>query len=415
MVSRSSSMASATLRQRSRTAAGAWSRPRRRTPRPRPRPRRRRRRASLAATSSSSSPVAGLRTSSVWPDLAARQVPPMKFSCAMLVLLGRSCSAIPRCLVGNSTMLVASGVPGKGFRNETCRSQRLPCATALRGVQACRPGEPAPGEAPCVGGDTTTDDVIQLERVTKRFGQFVAVHDADFGIARGEFFSMLGPVRLRQDHDPAHDRRVRAALRGRDPPRGQRRLARPALQAQRQHRLPAVRAVPAHVGLGQRRVRAEVAEGRRRRDQAPRRRAARDRPPLRLRAPQAEPALRRPAAAGRARPRARQLPERAAARRAARRARPQAAPGDAARAQAHPARGRHHVRVRDARPGRGAHDERPHRGDERRAASSRSARRARSTTSRRRCSSPASSATPTCSRSRWSTCDGDLATGRRVR
>jgi spermidine/putrescine transport system ATP-binding protein len=44
-----------------------------------------------------------------------------------------------------------------------------------------------------VGGDTTTDDVIQLERVSKRFGQFVAVHEADFGIARGEFFAMLGP------------------------------------------------------------------------------------------------------------------------------------------------------------------------------------------------------------------------------
>ena len=85
----------------------------------------------------------------------------------------------------------------------------------------------------------------------------------------------------------------------------------------------------------------------------------------RLRPPQAEPALRRSAAAGRARPRARELPERAAARRAARRARPEAAPGDAARAQAHPARGRHHVRVRDPRPGRGAHDERPDRGDER--------------------------------------------------
>ena len=44
-----------------------------------------------------------------------------------------------------------------------------------------------------MGGDTTTDDVIQLERVSKRFGQFVAVHEADFGIARGEFFAMLGP------------------------------------------------------------------------------------------------------------------------------------------------------------------------------------------------------------------------------
>jgi spermidine/putrescine transport system ATP-binding protein len=29
--------------------------------------------------------------------------------------------------------------------------------------------------------------------VSKRFGEFVAVHDADFAIARGEFFAMLGP------------------------------------------------------------------------------------------------------------------------------------------------------------------------------------------------------------------------------
>jgi spermidine/putrescine transport system ATP-binding protein len=36
-------------------------------------------------------------------------------------------------------------------------------------------------------------EVIQLERVHKRFGNFVAVHDANFSIARGEFFAMLGP------------------------------------------------------------------------------------------------------------------------------------------------------------------------------------------------------------------------------
>jgi spermidine/putrescine transport system ATP-binding protein len=37
------------------------------------------------------------------------------------------------------------------------------------------------------------DDVIVLEHVSKRFASFVAVHDAHFGIARGEFFAMLGP------------------------------------------------------------------------------------------------------------------------------------------------------------------------------------------------------------------------------
>jgi spermidine/putrescine transport system ATP-binding protein len=43
------------------------------------------------------------------------------------------------------------------------------------------------------GGERTLDDVIRLERVSKRFGHFAAVHDADFGIERGEFFAMLGP------------------------------------------------------------------------------------------------------------------------------------------------------------------------------------------------------------------------------
>jgi spermidine/putrescine transport system ATP-binding protein len=36
-------------------------------------------------------------------------------------------------------------------------------------------------------------NVIRLEHVRKTCGSFVAVHDADFGIARGEFFAMLGP------------------------------------------------------------------------------------------------------------------------------------------------------------------------------------------------------------------------------
>ncbi len=36
-------------------------------------------------------------------------------------------------------------------------------------------------------------DVIVLDHVAKRFGDFVAVQDNCFGIGRGEFFSMLGP------------------------------------------------------------------------------------------------------------------------------------------------------------------------------------------------------------------------------
>ena len=70
-------------------------------------------------------------------------------------------------------------------------------------------------------------------------------------------------------------------------------------------------------------------------------------------------ALGRPAPAGRAGAGDREPPARPPARRAARRARPQAPPGDAGRAEADPAGGRDHVRVRDPRPGRGAHDVRP--------------------------------------------------------
>jgi spermidine/putrescine transport system ATP-binding protein len=41
--------------------------------------------------------------------------------------------------------------------------------------------------------ETGTDTVIGIDHVTKRFGSFVAVDDADFAIRRSEFFSMLGP------------------------------------------------------------------------------------------------------------------------------------------------------------------------------------------------------------------------------
>ena len=80
-----------------------------------------------------------------------------------------------------------------------------------------------------------------------------------------------------------------------------------------------------------------------------------------VRRPQAHAALRRPAAARRARPRAGEPPRGAAPRRAARRPRPSAARRDAARAEAAAVAPRHHVRLRHARPGRGPVDERPHR------------------------------------------------------
>jgi spermidine/putrescine transport system ATP-binding protein len=43
------------------------------------------------------------------------------------------------------------------------------------------------------GNGVPRDAVIQLDRVVKRFGRYLAVDDAHFTIGRGEFFSLLGP------------------------------------------------------------------------------------------------------------------------------------------------------------------------------------------------------------------------------
>ena len=133
---------------------------------------------------------------------------------------------------------------------------------------------------------------------------------------------------------------------------------------------------------------------------AARARDARARRPRRAGEPQAAAALGRPAAARRARAGDRQQPARAPPGRAARRPRPEAAQADAARAEAHPERGRHHVRARDARPGGGDDDGGHDRRDEPGAGSSSSARRRSSTRARGRRSSRASSASPTSSTGR---------------
>ena len=240
-------------------------------------------------------------------------------------------------------------------------------------------------------------DVITLDHVHKVFGDFTAVQDANFSIRSGEFFSLLGPsgcgktTMLRMIAGFEQPSSGRMLLDGNDVSQDA------AVQAQRQHRVPAIRAVPAHVGVRQRRVRAPESQGTRTPELDQRVNEMLD--VVRL----GEFAHRRPSqlsggqqqrvALARALV---NLPERAAPRRAARRARPEAAPGHAARAQADPARGRHHVRLRDPRPGRGADDERPHRGHER--GPGRADRHPRGDLRRAGAasSSPASSAPPTC-------------------
>ena len=227
------------------------------------------------------------------------------------------------------------------------------------------PASPAPGSI--VGPQANADPDVEILEVTKRFGDVTAVDRMTLRIARGAFYSLLGPsgcgktTTLRMIAGFEQPTEGEILLSGK-PIAGV-----PRVQAQRQHRLPALRAVPAHGRRPERRLRPAPDEGRQGRGGPSRRRGARDGPARRLRATAHMGDVRRAAAARRARPSAREPSDGAAPRRTARRARPEAPQGDAARAQGAPARGRHHVRVRDARPGRGAHHERRHRRHARRA------------------------------------------------
>ena len=107
------------------------------------------------------------------------------------------------------------------------------------------------GAAPA---DASPDPVIELEHVSKRFGDYVAVESADFDIAEGEFFSMLGPsgcgktTTLRMIAGFEQPTCGRILLDGVD-------VSRPAaLQAQRQYGVPELRALSAYVGVRQRRL-----------------------------------------------------------------------------------------------------------------------------------------------------------------
>ena len=40
---------------------------------------------------------------------------------------------------------------------------------------------------------STADPIIDVRRVTRRFGSFAALHDVSLMIGAGEFFSLLGP------------------------------------------------------------------------------------------------------------------------------------------------------------------------------------------------------------------------------
>ena len=86
---------------------------------------------------------------------------------------------------------------------------------------------------------------LELVKVTKRYGQAVAVDAIDLRVRRRRLLLPARPVRLRQDLDPAHDRRPRGGDRRRHPPRRGQRHRPAARQARHGHDVPELRAVPA--------------------------------------------------------------------------------------------------------------------------------------------------------------------------
>ena len=66
---------------------------------------------------------------------------------------------------------------------------------------------------------------IELAGVYKRFGDVAAVDGVNLKIPDGAYCCFLGPIGLRQDHHPAHDRRPRRPDRRRDSDRRRQRAS----------------------------------------------------------------------------------------------------------------------------------------------------------------------------------------------
>ena len=254
--------------------------------------------------------------------------------------------------------------------------------------------------------EPTGGDAIALEAVSRIYGdgpgQVRAVDGVSLAIRQNEFFTLLGPsgcgkttlLRMIAGFDQASSGRI--LLGGRDvgglPP-----FKRPVNTVFQSYALFPHMTVAQNVGFGlemlgrpKTEIDARVAE------------MLQPGAHGGARQPRHQPDLRRAAAARGAGPRPGPASRGAPARRAAVGTGSQAAQGDADRAQAAPARHRHHLRLRHARPGGGADHVRPDRGDEPGHRCARSAARARSTIIRPSASSPTSSARPTCSRANWS-------------
>ena len=206
---------------------------------------------------------------------------------------------------------------------------------------------------------------IRLVELVKRFGDFTAVDGIDLDIGSGEFFSVLGPsgcgktttLRLIAGFEAATSGQI--LVDGED------------LATTPPHRRPVNTVFQSYALFPHLTVARNVAYGLRWRKNGDSKSAMEQRVTDALRLVQlqdfaerqADPALRRPAAAGGPRPGPDPATQGAPARRAPRRPRRQAAQGPADGADRPPARGRDHLRVRHPRPGGGPDHVRPPGGD----------------------------------------------------
>ena len=238
-------------------------------------------------------------------------------------------------------------------------------------------------------------EAIRFEGVTKRFGDLVAVDDMNLTIRQGEFFSLLGPSGCGKTTT------LRMVAGFEQPSSGAIHLEGEPVESVPPYRRNVNTVFQSYALFENLDVFENVAFGLKRRKvgkdeirtrvnealelvQLPTRSDAKPNAALGW----AEAA--RGAGAG-----ARQPAGGAAARRAARGARPEVAQADAGRAQADPARGRDHVRLRDPRPGGSALDVGSDRGDGVGARQAVRAARGRLRAPGRASSSPASSASRT--------------------
>ncbi len=96
---------------------------------------------------------------------------------------------------------------------------------------------------------------VDLERICKSYPGVTALDNVELTVEPGEFFTLLGPVGLRQDHASAHDRRVQPAGQRRDPVRRRAHRHHAGAPAQHRHGVPGLRDLSAQERGRQRRLR----------------------------------------------------------------------------------------------------------------------------------------------------------------